>query len=87
MIEPVVGLFLPVYREIEILAETRLTKTPRSRTDAMAIAQGAAEQMAKNNAPAGSDILDKSVDYSMIDDEFVYAVVVLEYETDIAARR
>ena len=32
------------------------------------------------------DFVDKWVDYSMIDDEFVYATVVLEYERSIAVR-
>ena len=84
--EPVVGLYLPLWREIETYAETVVTKTPANRADAASLAQGAAEKLAKKQCPAGALILDKWVDYSMIDDEFVYATVVLEYETSVAGR-
>ena len=50
------------------------------------MAQGAAQQLAKLKCPSSVEILDKWVDYSMIDDEFVYATVVLEYEQSIAVR-
>ena len=50
------------------------------------MAQGAAQQAAKLKCPAGVEILDKWVDYSMIDNEFVCATVVLEYEYGIAGR-
>ena len=49
-------------------------------------AQGAAEKIAKLSCPAGAEILDKWVDYSMIDDEFVYATVVLAFEEEIGTR-
>ena len=49
-------------------------------------AQGAAEEIAKNRCPAGAETLDKWAKYSMIDNEFVYATVVIEYERDIASR-
>jgi hypothetical protein len=84
--EMVVGLYLPLYREIATYAETVVTKTPRSRADAASAAQGAAEELAKKQCPWGALILDKWVDYSMIDNEFVYATVVLEYETSVAGR-
>lgn len=84
--QSVVGLFLPLYREIEVFAETVVTKIPRKRTDAMAVAQGAAQEMAKKQCPQRALILDKWVDYSMIDNEFVYATVVLEIEDSIAGR-
>ena len=80
------GLYLPLYREIATYAETVVTKTPRSRADAASAAQGAAEELAKKQCPWGALILDKWVDYSMIDNEFVYATVVLEYETSVAGR-
>ncbi len=84
--EPVVGLFLPVWRRIETLACTRVTRQMRSREEAASIAQGAAERLAKKECPAGAQILDKWTEYSMIDDEFVCARVILEYERDIAER-
>lgn len=84
--EPVVGLFLPVYRRIETLAQTVRTRAPRGEEDAKALARGAAEALAKNKCPIGAEILDKWTEYSMINDEFVCATVILEYERDIAAR-
>lgn len=85
-IQPIVGLYLPVWRRVETLART--ISVPRSRTvaDARSQAQGAAEKIAKLNCPSGVEILDKWVDYSMIDDEFVYATVVLVFEAPIGAR-
>ena len=85
-IQPIVGLYLPVWRRVETLART--VSVPRSRTisDARSQAQGAAEKMAKLNCPAGVEILDKWVEYSMIDDEFVYATVVLVFEAPIGTR-
>ena len=84
--QPVVGLYLPVWREIETLAEIVTLREARSDADAASMAQGAAQQLAKLKCPSGIEILDKWVDYSMIDDEFVYATVVLEYEQSIAVR-
>lgn len=85
-IQPVVGLFVPLWREIETYAETTVFSSARDRGDAASAAQGAAEEIAKKQCPPDALILDKNVDYSMIDNESVYAVVVLEYETAIAAR-
>ena len=84
--QDVVGLYLPLWRRIETFAETVILSERRRRTDAASQAQGAAEKIAKLNCPSGVEILDKWVDYSMIDDEFVYATVVLEYEAGIAGR-
>ena len=84
--QPVVGLYLPVWREIETMAEIVTLREARSDADAASMAQGAAQQLAKLKCPSGVEILDKWVDYSMIDDEFVYATVVLEYEWGIAVR-
>lgn len=85
-LQPIVGLYLPVWRRVETLART--VSVPRRRTvsDARSQAQGAAEKIAKLNCPSGVEILDKWVDYSMIDDEFVYATVVLVFEAPIGAR-
>ena len=85
-IQRVVGLYLPLWREIETYAETIVHQIPSSRADAMSWAQQAAEEIAKNGCPYDALILDKWVDYSMIDTEVVYAAVVLEYESQIAAR-
>lgn len=84
--EPLVGLYLPVYRKIETYAETVVFHSPRDREEAISRAQGAAEEIAKNRCPAGAETLDKWAKYSMIDNEFVYATVVIEYERDIASR-
>ena len=84
--QPVVGLYLPVWRRVETLARTVYRQEKRSLADARSQAQGAAEKIAKLNCPSGVEILDKWVDYSMIDDEFVYATVVLAYEEGIGAR-
>ena len=82
----IVGLYLPLWREIETYAQTEVFSSPRDRGDAASIAQGAAEKIAKDQCPRDALILDKWVNYSMIDNEFVYATVVLEYETAIAGR-
>lgn len=85
-IQPVVGLFLPLWRRIETFAEIEIIEEERSVSDAFSMAQGSAEQMAKNKCPAGVHILDKTVENSMIDNEYVYSAVVLEYESSIAVR-
>ena len=85
-IEPVVGLYLPLYREITTYAQTVVSRTPRNRGDAASLAQGAAQEIAKKQCPYGALILDNWVNYSMIDNEFLYATVILEYETSIAGR-
>ena len=82
----IVGLYLPLWREIETYAQTEVFSSLRDRGDAASMAQGAAEKIAKDQCPYDALILDKWVNYSMIDNEFVYATVVLEYETAIAGR-
>ena len=84
--EPVVGLYLPVYRRIETFAETIETTVTRDADEASAQAQGAAEALAKIKCPPDAQILDKWTEYSMINEGFVCATVILEYERDIAAR-
>lgn len=84
--QAVVGLYLPVWRDVETYAETVEYTVARDRGDAASMAQGAAEKIAKEQCPHGVLILDKWVNYCMIDNEFVYATVVLEYETAIAGR-
>lgn len=83
----IVGLYLPLWREKETYAEIVTVREERSIADALSMAQGAAEQLAKNKCPSGVHILDKSVENSMIDDEYLYATVVLAYEDSIAVRR
>ena len=82
----VIDLFIPLEKRTEILRETVVTRRRKDSADAASTAQGAAEKLAKKQLPAGALILDKWVDYSMIDNEFLYASVVLEYERDIAVR-
>lgn len=84
--QPIVGLYLPLWREIETFAETQVFSSPRDRGDAASMAQGAAEKIAKDQCPYDALILDKWVNCCMIDNEFVYATVVLEYEAPIAGR-
>lgn len=85
-IEPIVGLYLPAYRRIETFAATQVFRSRRKESDARSMAQGAAEEIAKKQCPTGTEPLDKWTEYSMIDNEFVYATVVIEYERDIARR-
>ena len=85
-IERIVGLYLPLWREIETYAQTEVFPVERSRSDAASMAQGAAEKIARKQCPPDALILDKIVNYSMIDNEFVYASVVLELEAPIAGR-
>ena len=85
-IQRVVGLYLPLWREIETYAQTQVFEERRAKSDAASIAQGAAEKIARKQCPPDALILDKWVNYSMIDNEFVYATVVLEYETSVAGR-
>lgn len=84
--ERVVGLYLPLWREIETYVETEVFRDARNRTDCASMAQGAAEKIARKQCPPDALILDKWVNYSMIDNEFVYASVVLEMEAPIAGR-
>ena len=85
-LQRVVGLYLPLWREKVTYAQTEVFPQERSRADAASMAQGAAEKIAREQCPPRALILDKIVNYSMIDDEFVYASVVLEYEAQIAGR-
>jgi len=85
-IQRVVGLYLPLWREIETFAQTQTFIEERSKSDAASMAQGAAEKIALKQCPSDALILDKIVNYSMIDNEFVYASVVLELEAQIAGR-
>ncbi|MBR5302194.1 MAG: sporulation protein YqfD [Clostridia bacterium] len=85
-IQRVVGLYLPLWREIETYAQTQIFRSERSKSDAASMAQGAAEKIARKQCPPDALILDKWVNYSMIDNEFVYASVVLELEAPIAGR-
>ena len=85
-IQRVVGLYLPLWREIETYAQTQVFSEERSKSDAASMAQGAAEKIALKQCPPDALILDKIVNYSMIDNEFVYASVVLELEEHIAGR-
>lgn len=82
----IVGLYLPLWREIETYAQTQVFVTERDQGDAASMAQGAAEKIARKQCPPGALILDKIVNYSMIDNEFVYASVALELEAPIAGR-
>ncbi len=84
--QPIVGLYLPVWRRIETMAEVVYLPRQRAETDARSQAQGAAEKIAKLNCPPGVEILEKWVDYSIIENEMICAKVVLEYERDIAGR-
>jgi len=85
-IQRIVGLYLPVWREIETYAQTQVFTEERSKSDAASMAQGAAEKIALKQCSPDALILDKWVNYSMIDNEFVYASVVLELEAPIAGR-
>ena len=79
-------LYLPLWRDVETMTETESFAETREQSEAASIAQGAAEGIAKEQCPADALIIDKWVNYSMIDNEFVYASVVLAYETSIAGR-
>ena len=81
-----VGLYLPVWLETQTYAQTEVFSSPRAQADAASAAQGAAEKIARKQCPPDVLILDKWVNYSMIDNEFVYASVVLEYEAPVAGR-
>ena len=85
-VQPIVGLFLPAYRRVQTYAETVTLRERRTEDEAAALALGAAEEIAKKRCPSGSETLDKWANYSMIDDEFIYATVVIEIEAEIAQR-
>lgn len=82
----IIDLYVPLWKKTEIYEEIEILREPRVQADAASMAQGAAELLAKKQLSAGVLILDKWVEYSMIDNEFVCADVVLEYEQDIAVR-
>ena len=86
-VQPIVGLFLPAYRRVETFAETVKLRERRTEEAAAALALGAAEEIAKKRCPVGSETLDKWANYSTYDDNYVYATVILEYETNIAGRK
>ena len=76
--QPVVGAFLPVTLSQERYVEVRVTRTARDAAALRAEAGAAAEQIALENAPFDAQIVDKWVDYSMIEDEKICAAAVLE---------
>ena len=78
VLQPVVGAFLPVTLRREQYIEVSLSKTPREEAQAQAEAAAAAEQIAMENVPFDAQIVDKWVDYSMIEDEMLCATVVIE---------
>lgn len=89
--EPLMGLYLPLWMERETFAETEVFASPRDQGDAMSMAQGAAERIAKEQCPQGVMVLDKWVDCDIYcenehDDGFAVATVIIEYERGIAAR-
>ena len=86
-VQPIVGLFLPAYRRVQTFAVTVMLRERRTEDEAAALALGAAEEIAKKRCPSGSETLDKWANYSIEDDNCVYATVILEYETNIAERK
>ena len=85
-IQPVVGLYIPLWREKQTYAQTVVFTEERNPGDAASMAQAAAEEQAKKGCPHGALILDKWVEYDMPEDGTIAATVVLEYETGIAGR-
>lgn len=77
-LQPVVGVFLPVTLVRERYIEVSLSKSPREEEQVQREAQTAAEQIAMENVPIDAQIVDKWVDYSMIEDEMLCATVVIE---------
>lgn len=85
-IQPVVGLYIPLWREKKTYAETEVFTQERNKGDAASMAQAAAEEAAQRGCPYGARILDKWVECADPGDDYIYATVVLEYEAGIAGR-
>ena len=77
-LQPVVGAFLPVTLVREHYIEVSLSKIPREEAQVRQEAAAAAEQIAMENVPIDAQIVDKWVDYSMIEDEMLCTTVVIE---------
>lgn len=84
--EPVVGLFLPIFRKTVVYTEMRETEKMRTEAETKRLAERCAMQLAKKLTPAGSKILDNRTEYSIIESESVCAHAVIAYEAAIAGR-
>lgn len=84
-IQPVIGLYCPLWREIETMAEIETTALRREADEAAALAMGAARQAALAQCPPGVTILDEWVETDMRDG-WMYAAAVLAYESRIGIR-
>ena len=83
---PVVGCFFPVRYQRIIQRETALEYRLRDPAAVRAEALQAADERLKN-ALYGNEIIDKWVDYCMIEDESVSAKVTAEWLTDIGGTK
>lgn len=79
-----IGGALPVWLETEIYRETRTVAEMRDPDEVKAEAGAAAMRIAREKAGWNAEIIDKWVDYSMIQEEGYRATVVLETLTEIA---
>jgi len=82
---PVVGCFFPVWRRATVLREVSLEYVRRPEGEVRAEAGQAALDRAKT-PPYGSGILDKWVDYCMIEDDTLAATATAEWLMDIAGQ-
>ena len=80
---PIGGGLWPVTLVFERASEVEGEKIPRDRLALEDESAKIAEQIARRNIPIGAEVVDKWVDYSMIEEGFC-AQVVLQCEEDIA---
>lgn len=80
---PIGGGLWPVTLVVERASEVEGEKIPRDRLTLEGESAKIAEQIARRNIPIGAEVVDKWVDYSMIEEGFC-AQVVLQCEEDIA---
>ena len=87
-VQPLVGMFAPVYIERTYLREYRLVNV-NSDTDALkAMLLAESEEKALQKVPDFAEIIDKWTDFSMIESEdIIHARTVIETETEIAVTR
>lgn len=80
---PVGGGLLPVTLKTQRFIEITTSKSTRDEQEVRAECARAAEEIARRNVPIGVEVVDKWLDYSMIE-EGIFAQVILTCEEDIA---
>ena len=82
-VQPIGGLFLPLYVETTRLWELAERETERTLAEAQALAEELARQNAVKKCPDNAFIIDKWSEYSIIEGNIIEARYIIEAEETI----